>query len=325
MAMCLKCGRPLEHDSAKCVFCEAGSTNAMVANAPTENDGDKKQGKKRLGCGTFAVIAFVLVIPLFAIELPYPLGGSIGGLIFVGGFRSLVSGTPLGVKLYGECPATEKAQLELFLSSGQECLMQFSGYKQSVFPAMTREIANSRHPKTGKCIVEFVILAGGSGALRHLLKSGADPNVCPGSADELFYQILHRSRNRGYQDMFYALHDAKIRPADARKFLFDAAKLGSEAGIDFAVNHLRQPVDAVDSDGITPLYHAIIANPTLGTWAVVGQLIYLGADPNSATKHGESPLQKGRRLYEGTKWQPVFENTVQYETSRRQGKQGMSR
>lgn len=322
MATCLKCGESLENGSAICNSCGTVSLNTSAANAVTENEGEKKHGKRPLGCTTLLVIALVLLIPLFAIELPYPLGGSIGRLIFVGGFKSLVSGTPLGVKFNGECPASEKAQLEEFLRSGEECVKQFSGYRQAVFPAMTREFANSRHPKSGKCLLQFAIVNANPRAVKHLLDSGADPSKCD-SVDTLFEQFLHRSSNGGYHDIVYALHNANLRPTDANKFLFDAAKQGSRAGVLYAVKRLNQAVDAVDPEGRTPLYHAILSNPTSGSWGTVTELISLGADPNLAARQGESPLQKGRRIYKGTKWQPVFEHLIQYETARRDGKPGV--
>ena len=106
-----------------------------------------------------------------------------------------------------------------------------------------------------------------------LLKSGADPKKCPGSADTLFALFLQRSRNGGYYDFAYALHDAGFRPADKKEFLFEAARVGSAPGVSYVVLRVGQSVDVTDAEGRTPLYLAILEVPTVASFGTVRKLI----------------------------------------------------
>ena len=230
------------------------------------------------------------------------------------------AGTPVDTWLRDKRPGCERdetARLEAYIRTGATCKLSSGA---SYVPHILPSVVNDRLPKSKKCPVELAITVGTLEVVTVLKKRGVDPMKCPGSVDELFTLLLFRSRGRGhgyfalhdanYLDFAYALHDANLRPSDTEKFLFDAAKVGSKDGVHYAVKRLGQPIDAIDSDGHTALYHALLPDPTLGSWETVMALMQSGANPNRAGMGTETPLAKGKRLYGGTKWQVVFENQV---------------
>lgn len=269
-------------------------------------------GTRRLrGLKIFGYSLLVLVPLLCLFLILFPPSGYEAMIARI--YGETLGGTAVDKRLHGPgsaCARNETIRLETYIRSGIPCRLP-SG--ELDVPKIDPDLANSRRDGNGACLVEFAIATGSPQGLSMLLKSGADPKKCPGSADPLFALFLQRSRNGGYYDFAYALHDAGFRPSDKKEFLFEAARVGSAPGVSYVVLRVGQAIDVTDADGRTPLYHAILQAPTVESFGTVRKLIELGADPDHAGADGESPMAKGRRLYANTKWERVFEHEVSYQ------------
>ena len=300
MAKCSNCGNLVEDGAAKCNIC-GDEIDVNNLSAPAINHAVASKilsiGTSLIGTAFIFIVLFVLFVPL-----PYPLGGNIALIIY----SSLVSGTRLG----GECSKDENDRLNAYLESGNQCLMTHETYRQLYEPTFTWAMANSRHSKSKKCLIEHVIGSGPPHVLKKLLESGADPNECPGSVDVVYAQLLHLPGNNRYIDFAMILREAKYYPKNPQNLLIEEAKQGSVIGVNRAVQlfSLYQSINEPDSDGKTPLYHAILVEPTSGSWATVKELIKLGADPIYSSSNSESPLSKAKRLYSGSRYQSKFES-----------------
>lgn len=213
------------------------------------------------------------------------------------------------------CSKDQRANLLKFVRTGLPCLDQFN---EKTAPAITNAIANGRVAEEieNLCLIEYAIQKGSPISLKVLLENGADPGKCPGSTNALFDQIFSRLRieeNRFDQPALKfatVLREANYLPTSAIKLLFDAAKQGSPSGVYLAHIILGVPSNVTDSNGLSPLHHAIFATPTQESWKTMIRLLEYGAELTFASPGNETPLQKGRRLYAGTEWEKMFEHWV---------------
>jgi hypothetical protein len=300
-------------DAPECGACGA-AFGANAAWQPLESPPPPRaDGRKLLKFVGLSVLALPILLYLLLVVLSSAgLGGTMVAYYL---YAVTIGGTKLDNWLRESrptCAGSEEKNLLAYINTGIPCRLP-SG--ESHVPKVSGEIANSRRSWSGQsrqCPVEYAIKFGTPDGLQALLQSGADPAKCPGSADTLFELFLQRSRNGGGHRFAYALHDAGFRPSDPKAFLFNAAQLGSAPGVEYVVLRMGQSVDATDADGRTPLYHAILASPTVESFRTVGKLVELGADPDHASVDGESPMQKGRRVYAGTKWDPTVEHNINW-------------
>lgn len=301
MTNCPKCNQVLEDAAEKCGECGAeleADRPSSSAFGGTATSNLWAAGKLLVGTVIILFVIFVLLAPL-----PYPLGGSIGAIIIASLFPK-----------DNECLTDERSRLEAYLLTGTACVVADKKTRslQLTLPVITWADANSRHSKTNYCLIEHAILNGSAAAFKTLLQNGADPNVCPGSVDAVYEHILYRRNHDSYVDFAMILKEANYYPKKPERFLFGAAKQSSVLGVRRAVRlfGLLQSIDGPDSDGKTPLYHAILAEPTSNSWATVRELIKLGANIDKSSSGGESPLSKARRLYSGTRYQLKFEREL---------------
>jgi ankyrin repeat protein len=164
-------------------------------------------------------------------------------------------------------------------------------------------------------------------AIRELLKNGADPKRCDGGTDRLLDSVLYRASYERFMgnsntqldgDVIEVFREFKIRPADAQRFLSQAVRNQSIAGIVYAVKDLGADVNHVGEYGNTPLYSAFKAGGgfTERKIAVIDALVKMGADPGAGSSAGNSLLAWARtNLSEQEFWPRLEAAMLQKENS----------
>lgn len=163
-----------------------------------------------------------------------------------------------------------------------------------------------------RCVLMLAIEYGTAEQFRELLKNGAIPKRCDGGPDRLLDALLYRAavQRVGFVDgirnlrldteFLEVFREYQVRPVNVQRFLSEAARRQSVAGVVYAVKDLgAEPNYVSDEYGNTPLHWALKPDgpATDRSIEVVDALIRLGADPEYGVSPDKSALSWARTAF----------------------------